>query len=114
VLATSCLFCCEYGNVVLILNHEELSPWRLSVAPMMLVRDIAYVYGNIGGFRAAIGVIQTHGADMNNIEFRARVLATIGALDRAVERGAPLLEALRAKAASAFWASLFSPARRRA
>ena len=71
-----------------------------------LVREVAFVYGNIGGFRVGFGLLQSSGADMSDDEFRARVLATISAIDRALPRGVPLLEALKARADAKFWSTL--------
>ncbi len=82
---------------------------KLGLLGADLVRDVVFVYGNIGGFRVGLGQIQTHGADMGANEFRIRVRATIGSLDRAVELGMPLLQALTARTEAKFWATLLQP-----
>lgn len=84
----------------------EANAGKLGVLGVDLVREVAFVYGNIGGFRVGFGLLQSSGADMSDDEFRARVLATISAIDRALPRGVPLLEALKARADAKFWSTL--------
>jgi hypothetical protein len=81
----------------------EANAAKLGLLGADLVREVVYVYGNLGGFRTGFGMLMAHGADMGDEEFLGRVRATRDAFDRAQKRGEPLLEALNTKATEAFW-----------
>jgi hypothetical protein len=81
----------------------EANAAKLGLLGADLVRDVAYVYGNLGGFRVGLGILMAQGANMGDDEFLGRVRATRDAFDRAQKRGEPLLEALNTKAREDFW-----------
>lgn len=53
------------------------------------------MYGNLNGFRISFGLISTHFKEMSDAELRARSVVCLEALDRAVQRGIPLVAALK-------------------
>lgn len=67
---------------------------KLGLLGPTLVRDIAYVYGNLNGFRASFALITTHFSEMSDLELKGRCIACLEALERAAKTGVPLLEAL--------------------
>lgn len=81
--------------------EESISKLGLLGAPM--VESLVYVYGNLGGFRQALEVLSKEHGSMSDNEFKGRCVAAVAAIDRAVERGKPLLEELRGRASKRFW-----------
>jgi hypothetical protein len=75
---------------------------RLGLLGPSLVEDVLYVYGNIGGLRVGQQMVNEHYRDMSDAELRARLGSCLDAMNRAVTRGAPLLAALRLRAAQHF------------
>lgn len=68
---------------------------KLGLLGPKLVEDIVYVYGNLNAFRTSLGLISTHFKEMPDAELRARSTACLEALDRAAQRGGPLVVALK-------------------
>jgi len=68
---------------------------KLGLLGPALVEDIVYVYGNINGFRVSFALICAHFGDMSDIELKARCTTCPEASDRAVQKGTPLIAALR-------------------
>ena len=68
---------------------------KLGLLGPKLVEDIVYVYGNLNGFRVAFGLISMHFKEMSDVELRARSLSCLEAVNRAAERGVPLVTALK-------------------
>ena len=68
---------------------------KLGLLGPALVEDIVYVYGNLNAFRASFALICSHFSDMSDMELRARCTACLEALDRAGQKGAPLVSTLR-------------------
>jgi len=68
---------------------------KLGLLGPKLVEDIVYVYGNLNAFRTSLGLISTHFKEMPDEELRARSTACLEALNRAAQRGGPLVVALK-------------------
>ena len=68
---------------------------RLGLLGPKLVEDTVYVYGNLNGFRMSFGLICTHFTEMSDRELRARSVACVEALERAVQRSIPLVASLK-------------------
>jgi len=68
---------------------------RLGLLGPKLVENTVYVYGNLNGFRISFGLISTHFKEMSDAELRARSVACLEALERAVQRGIPLVASLK-------------------
>jgi len=68
---------------------------KLGLLGPKLVEDSVYVYGNLNGFRVSFGLISMHFEEMSDSELRERSIACLAALNRAAERGTPLIEKLR-------------------
>lgn len=73
----------------------ETAVEKIGLLGPKLVEDTIYVYGNMNGFRVAFGLISVHYKEMSDIELRARSLSCLQALERAEERGIPLVSALK-------------------
>ena len=72
---------------------------KLGVLPVDLVANVAYVYGNIGAFRQAFGVLMNESKSMTDDELFVRIEAVSRAIDRVMDRGPATLVALKARAA---------------
>jgi hypothetical protein len=68
---------------------------KLGLLGPKLVEDTVYVYGNLNGFRVALGLISTHFKEMSDTELRARSVACLEAVNRAAQRGTLLVAALK-------------------
>ena len=71
---------------------------KLGLLGPALVEDIVYVYGNINAFRVSFALICAHSSDMADIELKARCNACLDALERADQKGSPLVTALKCAA----------------
>ena len=56
------------------------------------------MYGNINAFRVSFALICAHSSDMADIELKARCNACLDALERADQKGSPLVTALKCAA----------------
>jgi hypothetical protein len=59
-----------------------------------LVEQVAYVYGQIGGFRVSFGMVHNQHAEMTDGEIKARLLGSSLALDSAGKAGVELIAKL--------------------
>jgi len=68
---------------------------KLGLLGPKLAEDIVYVYSNLNAFRVSFSLITTHFKEMPDAEVRARCVACLEAIDRTVQRGTPLIAALK-------------------
>jgi hypothetical protein len=84
---------------------------KLGLLGVKLVEDIAFTYQNLRAFRSGLKVIFDEHQNMSFPELIGRYGDCLQAIDRTVERGEPLLVALRARANTQFewrWKSFFN------
>jgi hypothetical protein len=72
-----------------------------------LVEQIAFVYGQIYGFRVSFALVHSEHKEMSDAELTARLTASQIAVNRASERGNALVEQLKERAGLSFraWAA---------
>ena len=75
---------------------------KLGLLGPQLAEDIAFVYGNLNAFRSSFVLISTHFKEMSNEELKVRSTACLEALNRAAERGGPLILSLKRVANECF------------
>jgi hypothetical protein len=68
---------------------------KLGLLGPKLVEDTVHVYSNLNAFRVSFSLISTHFKEMPDHEIHARCVACLDAIDRAVQRGRPLVTALK-------------------
>jgi hypothetical protein len=75
---------------------------KLGLLGVHLAENVVFVYSNIRAFRLAMEIIARDEKEMSDEELRARCVACKDAMDRAVTRGAGLIQDLRKRSSQPF------------
>lgn len=89
----------------------EAGVGKLGLLGVKMVEDVVFKYQNLRAFRGALKIISDEYTDMSSSELIMRFENCLQTIDRAMERGEPLIEMLRARANMQFewrWKSLFN------